>query len=170
VTSTAADDIRALLYGDVPLDRWPAFSHVDLADPERARAAFRRIVHDPDRAARDHLQAWHAQRALGEQPPDPARLYGVVVDMPIDDGLDTLAGYVDGSCRYVNHSGEVLIWEVGPGGSEVDRHLRTLLAPGAAVAAEIGPWEGERPALPSGLVRLSMLCAGGLYFGEGPNP
>ena len=47
---------------------------------------------------------------LGEQPSDPARLYGVVVDMPVDDGLDTLAGYADGSCRYVNHSGKVLVW------------------------------------------------------------
>lgn len=114
----------------------------------------------------EHQQAWHELRALGEVPDDPARVYGVVVDMPVGEGLDTLAAYQDGTCRYLNHSGKILIWEARDDG--VDALVHAVLDAGTAIAARIGPWPGPRPSLRPGILRLSVLCSGGLYFGEGP--
>lgn len=169
-----ADDMRDLLYGDVPLTQWaahdPAFGSVRdalaLGDNAQARTALHAILATPDRSSRDYLQVWHQLRALGEVPDDPAHVYGVVVDMPVGAGLDTLAAYQDGTSRYLNHSGKILVWEASDG--EVDALVRAVLEAGAAIAARIGPWHGPRPPLRAGLLRLSMLCAGGLYFGEGP--
>jgi hypothetical protein len=96
----------------------------------------------------------------------PARVYGVVVDMPVGEGLDTLAAYQDGTCRYLNHSGKVLISEARD--DSVDALVHAVLDVGAAIAAQIGRWRGPRPPLRQGLLRVSMLCAGGLFFGEGP--
>lgn len=114
----------------------------------------------------EHQQAWHELRALGEVPDDPARVYGVVVDMPVGEGLDTLAAYQDGTCRYLNHSGKILIWEARDDG--VDALVHAVLDAGTAIAARIGPWPGPRPSLRPGILRLSVLCSGGLYFREGP--
>ena len=172
--TSAADSIRPLLYGDVPLAEWQlgdaAFDRVRATlaagDTTGAAAELHAIVADRDRAARDHLQAWHELRALGEAPDNPSRLYGVVVDMPIGDDVDTLATYADGTCRYVNHAGNVLVYEGDT--AEIDRLARAVIAIGSTIAAQIGPWNGPRPPLPPATLRLSMLCAGGLFFGEGP--
>ncbi len=173
-SGSASDDLRELLYGDAPLARWAPGNDefqavraaLDAGDTSAARDTLHRIVREPARASRDYLQAWHELRALGEQPEDPGRLYGVVVDMPVKAGLDTLAAYEDGSARYLNFSGKVLVWESQDG--EIDAMIQYMLGAGRDIVARIGPWHGPRPALKPGLLRLSMLCAGGLYFGEGP--
>jgi hypothetical protein len=167
---SASDDLRDLLYGDVPLARWAprddAFQSVrDAPDAAAARDALHRM-RQPGRASRDHLQAWHELRALGENPEDPARLYGVVVDMPVSGGLDTLAAYRDGTARYLNYSGKILVWETED--PSIGALIGALLDTAASIVAQIGPWEGVRPPLQPGVLRVSMLCAGGLYFGEGP--
>ncbi|GAB1818452.1 hypothetical protein [Herbidospora sp. RD11066] len=166
--------MRELLYGDVPLERWaendPVFSavrgSVAVGDGAQARSVLHSILASPDRPSRDHLQAWHVLRLLGEEPDDPAYVHGVVVDMPVGKGLDTLAVYRDGTCRYLNHSGKILVWEASDAG--IDALAADVVAAGAAIASRIGPWIGPRPPLPQGVLRLSMLCSGGLYFGEGP--
>src|SRR5262249_8908262 len=135
-------------------------------DTATARAALRDVVATPDRPSRDHLQAWHELRALGETPDESAYLYGVGVDMPRHDGNGTPAPYRDGTARHVKFSGKVVVWEAKD--DEVDGLVGNLLDAGAAVAARIGPWTGPRPPLQPGLLRMSMLCAGGLYFGQGP--
>jgi hypothetical protein len=44
--------------------------------------------------------------------PDPAiTTHGIVMDVAVDGGLDTLAAYADGTARYINHSGSTIIWE-----------------------------------------------------------
>ena len=174
VNSAAAETIRPLLYGDVPLDDWAADDAafqaarqaIATADTAIAIAQLRGVVSDSDRPSRDTLQAWHQLRLLGETPEEPARVYGVVVDMPIGESLDTLAAYADGTCRYVNHAGNVLVYEADD--AEIGRLVRAVIAIGSTIAAQIGPWDGDRPPMEPGILRMSMLCAGGLYFGEGP--
>lgn len=171
---TAADELRPLLYGDVPLTRWAAGDEsFQMAHEAIGRgdvpAAYRHlygIIEAPGRASRDCLLAWQELRALGETPNDPTHVYGVVIDMPVGAGLDTLAAYEDGTCRYLNHSGKVIVWEARD--DQIDNLVRGVLAAGSAIVARIGPWQGTRPPLRGGMLRLSMLCAGGLYFGEGP--
>jgi hypothetical protein len=52
-----------------------------------------------------------------------ATIQGVILDVPVDDRLDTLAAYIDGSARYINHSGYIVIWEV----LEAENRLRPLV-------------------------------------------
>jgi len=173
-TPTVADVLRELLYGDAPLQRWAEGNSVFRSvrdalvagDEVSARARLVELVGTPGLESLDYLQAWHELRALGVVPADPAFVHGVVIDMPMSDGLDTLAAYDDGSCRYLNQSGKVLVWQSED--AEVARLARTVLDQAAAIAAQIGPWDGPRPALRPAMARISMLCRGGLYFGEGP--
>jgi hypothetical protein len=63
--------------------------------------------------SRHTLRAWHFLRQAGQPPPaDPARLVlGAAVEMPVLAGHDLLVAYRDGSARYLNSSGKVLLWE-----------------------------------------------------------
>ena len=51
----------------------------------------------------------------------------------------------------------------------MNRRIDALLTAGQRVADAIGPWkEPRRGPPPNGHVRLNMLTASGLHFGEGP--
>jgi hypothetical protein len=96
-------------------------------------------------------------------------LLGVVVEMPIQNGLDTLAVFSDGGIRYINHRWKMAVVEVG-----VSKFMPTvshILAASQAVVERTGPWEGpRRPPPTKGIARVSFLVSDGLYFGEGPIP
>jgi hypothetical protein len=120
--------------------------------------------------SRHYLQAWHFLRELGVQAnaDEAKRVYGVVVEVALESGLDIVAAYADGAARYFNYSGAAVIWE-RPDDS-LAQSIEALLEAGRVVAAQIGPWEGQRPAAPEppGQVRISMLTPSGLHFGQGP--
>jgi hypothetical protein len=173
--------IRETLFGDMPLRRWAvadeespwdlfvrAADRVDGSDDAGARDALREVLAQKDLESRHYLQAWNALRELGEQPSDDVakHLYGVVIDMPVADGWDTLAAYEDGRCRYLNYSGSALIWETRD--AEIDNLREQLLTVGGLIVAKIGPWTDPRPPMAAGQVRLSFLCPSGLHFGQGP--
>jgi len=180
-------EIRELLFGDVPLadwkprgvekqpqEPWLSFEAARGAlagnDVEGAVAALRRIVGTPNHESRQYLQAWHALRQLGAEPqsePDPTRVLGVVLEVHLEAGLDTLAGYADGTARYINHGGKLVVLEApdpsftGPIGA--------LVQAGQRVANVIGPSQEARGAPPpKGNVRINLLTAFGRHFGEGP--
>ena len=178
--------IRDILFGDLPFSQWPngsatsvdgepwlsfisARNQLDSANQESAKQTLRRILEMPDLESRHYLQAWHFLRELGESPTDrdARRLYGVVVEVALDEGLDIVAAYADHTARYLNYSGAAIVWE-RPNES-LDQTIDSLLAAGRMVAAQIGPGEGPRPAAPpKGQVRISMLVPSGLHFGQGP--
>jgi hypothetical protein len=93
-------------------------------------------------------------------------LYGIVLDVPVGHGSDTLAAYADHGCRYLNYSGRATIWE-HPNDS-LDEPIDRLFATGRTLVERIGPWQGSRPPLPVGLARISLLCPAGLHFGQAP--
>jgi hypothetical protein len=127
------------------------------------------IVNLQNLEPRHYLQAWHFLRELGvPPPPEKAKeLYGVVVEVALNGGLDLVAGYVDFSARYFNYSGAGVVWEVRD--ATVDKAIQNLLNAGRAVVAKIGPWEKPRPpAPPEGEARINMLVPSGLHFGQGP--
>jgi hypothetical protein len=178
--------IRDVVFGDLPLSEWPSASS-ELSDEEpwasfikagnqlnggdeaAAKEALRGILAMPDLESRHYLQAWHFLRELGEQPSavEAKQLYGVVVEVGMDEGLDIVAAYADHTARYFNYSGAAIIWE-RPDDS-LDADVDALLGAGRIVAAQIGPWEGARPDAPdNGQVRISMLVPSGLHFGEAP--
>jgi len=176
---------RDTLFGDMPFSDWPSaastaptaepwFSFVDarrqLGDGHQqvAQQTLRRILDMPSLESRHYLQAWHFLRGLGEQPPasEAKRLYGVVVEVALDNGLDIVAAYADGTARYFNYTGAAIIWE-RPDDS-LDETVNSLLDTGREVIERIGPWEEARPAAPpTGQVRLNLLAPSGLHFGQG---
>lgn len=172
-------ELRELLFGDLPIRRWAgsgtgepwvsfrrAAELSEAGNTAAARLQFFSIIGLPHLETRHYLQAWDGLRALGEEPRAAVskHLYGVVLDVPMDQGLDTLAAYADYSCRYLNWSGKGTIWEHPT--DALDQLIDRLFEAGRTLVAQIGPWHGPRPRLPPRMARISLLCPGGLYFGQ----
>jgi len=125
-----------------------------------------RIVEDPDVETRPKVLAANLLRSLGKTD-DGKELFGVVVEVGMDEGLDTLAAYEDGTARYINFTGSVVVWDNRT--AESDELIADLFAAARNVVAQIGPWDAARLNRPkTGNIRLSFLVSDGLYFGEGP--
>ncbi|MEP7258996.1 MAG: hypothetical protein ABI687_11415, partial [Flavitalea sp.] len=93
--------------------------------------------------------------------------FGILVEVAMAEGLDTLVVYADHSARYYNYSGSAIIWDQPD--SEIAAKIDELLIQGKEILKNIGPWEGARPASPvAGNARLSLLTSRGLHFGEAP--
>lgn len=93
---------------------------------------------------------------------------GVIVEVPLDGGLDTLAAYSDGRVRYINQTGKLTVVELG-GSAELEKLAKELVDVSVPVVKKIGPWEKNRLPPPSkGNIRMTFLVSDGLYFGEGP--
>ena len=94
-------------------------------------------------------------------------ILGVVVEVGLEQGNDTLAAYADGSSRYINQSGKLAVFEGGP--PEVAACASELIQVSRDTVDSIGPWDKPRRSPPDrGDIRLTFLVADGLYFGEGP--
>jgi hypothetical protein len=121
----------------------------------------------PERETRLFLQAWHLARLAGIDPgAGGGRSLGVVVDLHTDDGLDTLAGFRDGSARYLNFSGAGVVWEAPD--AEIARLVDDLLFRAEEVVAVTGPLDGDRPGPPGhGGAMISVLTPGGIHVGAG---
>jgi hypothetical protein len=126
-----------------------------------------RIDEDEKEESRLRILAFNYLRSNRVKVP-MAEVLGVVVEVPVGGGLDTLAVFVDGRIRYINHSGKVAIFESSSPAMDDDR--RALIHASADAAAKIGPWDKpRRPPPTAGRVRLTFLVSDGLYFGEGPS-
>jgi hypothetical protein len=107
------------------------------------------------------------QLAASGQPVADKQLFGVIIEVGLEEGPDTLAAYKDGTARYINHSGKMIIWENPTAESNVI--IQQLLDDSENVVAQIGPWTDPRlPAPGAGDIRLNFLVTDGLYFGQGP--
>lgn len=127
--------------------------------------ALRRLAEDVSGEARVRALAFRELQAQGHAVP-ARQLLGVVVEVPLDSGLDTLAAYADGSARFIHGSGRMSFVE-GPD-SAVQPVVQRLLAASQAVVDVIGPTDQPRRPAPRRNVRMSFIVSDGLYFGEGP--
>jgi hypothetical protein len=87
---------------------------VEEGKAKEAIAHLRSVLDSPVLETRIQLWVWSALRELGEKPAGrPAfEVLGAVLEMPSGGAYDTLAGYVDGSARYLNFSGKAIFWDV----------------------------------------------------------
>jgi hypothetical protein len=175
----ALPEIRELLFADLPpLTAMETFATIpdlrDLAqaaareDGAGARSSLDRVLEGAPES-RIRLQAWSLARRVGiEPPPEEARhVRGVVVDVGFDAGTDTLAGFEDGTARYLNQGGGGIVWETQD--ATISAAIQALLSAGQAVADRSGPLDGPRPPLPpAGGASIWLLTEGGIHLGTGP--
>ncbi|CAN5193793.1 hypothetical protein BH20ACI2_BH20ACI2_21440 [soil metagenome] len=126
----------------------------------------RRLIFDPSIESRQKILAASLLSRRGIADPE-SRLFGVIVEVSLKEGLDVLAVYEDGTARYINYSGKIVIWETVTSKS---RELSSALFSAVRqVDKQIRPWDGERlPPPVVGNARLSFLVGPAIYFGEGP--
>lgn len=115
--------------------------------------------------ARLRLWAWHNLRSLGKYPsPELARqVLGVIIEVPYDNRADVLAAYADGSARYINHQGGMIVWD------RLDETITPLVMNVIRLTQPVGSEQEERtddPVLPD-QVRVSVLTPGGMFVWEG---
>jgi hypothetical protein len=121
--------------------------------------------------SRVRLQAWTQARAAGLEPgPDAGRVRGAIVEMGLEQGVDTVAGYEDGSARYLNQGGGGVFWDAAePEGGEIRGAIGRLLEVAQSVADATGPLDGRRPGPPDqGSAAIWLLTDGGVHVGVGP--
>lgn len=176
-------EIRDTLFGDMQLDRWPPMVTGKEVEPwtsfvrarraigeghkEDAIAAWRAIADMPGLESRHYVQAWNFLHVVGVHPPvEKAKLLlGVVIEVPMNGGLDLLAAYPERTARYYNHKGGGVIWEHGS--DLLDPQINALLQAAQTILNAIGPWGKPRPpAPPEGQLRINILSPAGLHFGQ----
>ena len=152
----ARNEIYNLLFAD----------DVDALKPATPDADLATVATDDEGESRVRVVAFRRLKAAGKTPAGDAPLLGVIVEIALDEGLDTLAAYADGRIRYINHAGGMSMVEAGtPLRAQVDG----LLLVSQSVVGKIGPWQGDRlPPPPAGQARLTFLVGGDIYFGQAP--
>lgn len=137
-----------------------------LLSPNPSMNELLQVTEDAASETRIKLLAYNLLANAG-YPVQKKELLGVIIEVGLDDGLDVLAAYEDGTARYINQSEKIVIWESPDVHSQ--ELIDNLFDSGLHIVQRIGPWNKERLAQPAaGEVRLSFLVSDGLYFGQGP--
>jgi hypothetical protein len=94
-------------------------------------------------------------------------LLGVIVEVGMDEGLDVLATYKDGTARYINYTGSIVVWEAP---DAISTQIKNdLFANSFEIVKRINRSEQPRRSHPEkGMARITFLVTDGMYFGEGP--
>jgi hypothetical protein len=178
--------VRNTLLGDVPIPEWgkettdgipwslfaEARGHiVKKQNYPEAIKLYQKITETPGLESRHYLQAWHFLRRLKVNAPaevDP-KVYGVLVDVHIENGTEFVAAYADHSARYFNYTGGGIIWEAPD--SSLNDKIDTLLQACEVVTKQLQPLtlEQGRPIPPKNVdtVQINILTPGGIRHGIG---
>lgn len=124
------------------------------------------VIDDVHSDTRAKVLAYNRQLALGRHI-SSKEVLGVIIEVGLDNGLDVLASFKDGTARYINYTGKILVWEATD--LESDQLTDTLFDRSGEIVNNIGVWNNPRLSHPiKGNVRITFLVSDGLYFGEGP--
>lgn len=126
-----------------------------------------KIIDDNSTDPRIKILAYNKQLASGHKPVKK-ELLAVIVEVGLDNGLDVLASFNDGTARYINQTGRMIVWELTTD-EKANELTRALFMNSQTIINQIGPWDKPRKPHPvKGIARISFLVSDGLYFGEGP--
>lgn len=124
-----------------------------------------KIIDDRNSDPRIKVLAYNKQMANGYKSSEK-ELLGVIVEIGLNNGLDVLASYSNGSARYINQTGKMIIWETTNDKLANDLTM-DLFTKSQNVIMQIGPWGKPRKSYPkNGVTRITFLVSDGLYFGE----
>lgn len=111
------------------------------------------------------LWAWHNLGKLGKTPAASLsqQVLGIVIEVPYESSTDVLASYSDGTARYINHKGAVILWE------DFDETITPMIYEGLKLAHPLGKPVNQHKESPIAAedVRLTILTPGGIYVWEG---
>ncbi|HQW03092.1 MAG TPA: hypothetical protein PLR30_11480, partial [Saprospiraceae bacterium] len=126
-----------------------------LFDPEPEQVDLEKIVFDDQMESRIKLLAYDAMRRHG-LPIEEKELLGVIVEVGLDEGLDILASYQDGTARYINYTGKMILWDAP---DKVSAEITAqIFRDSLNIVHRIGPWTNpRRPHPATGTVRISFL-------------
>ena len=176
--TTNWDDYKNLLFVDqtleeiVKLYKVPdnpfiqAYNYVNDGKPEEAKKILKQVLADPTSEVRTKLWAWNALRQLGEKPPSNIanEVQGVVMEVPVDKWVDTLAAYSDGRARYLNGKGGAIVWEV-PEETRISSLIGNFIN-AAKPLVDKAPIYGKHQPTKNDVVRISILTYGGIHIIE----
>ena len=129
-------------------------------------ADYQKIIDDPKSDSRLKVLAYNRQLSKGHKP-EKKELLGVIIEVGLDDGLDVLASFNDGTARYINQTEKMIIWETTDETS--NKLTQDLFIKSQEIVKQIGVWDKPRRPHPTiGTTRITFLVSDGLYFGEGP--
>lgn len=130
-------------------------------------ADLQKLIDDTGADPRVKILASNLLLAHGHKPAQK-ELFAIIVEVGLEQGLDTLASFHNGTARYINQSGKIVIWE-STTDAEANAITAELFSKGEQVIKQIGPWDKPRRPQPAkGMARISFLVSDGLYFGEAP--
>jgi hypothetical protein len=140
---------------------------VEQGEKTQAVQVLRGILSSPGLETRTELWVWSGLRELGEKPEGRSayEVLGAILEIPASGAYDTLAGYVDGSARYLNFSGHAIFWDVRE--PTVQRLCQALVD--ATIAVSRGAKLRTSLSLPKRGVQATMLTRSGPYLVAEPS-
>lgn len=130
-------------------------------------ADLQKIIDDKNSDPRVKVLAYNRQLVSGHKPAKK-ELLAVIVEVGLDEGLDVLASFNNGTARYINHTGKILVWETTDD-TAANKITSDLFASSQNIVNQIGAWDKPRRPNPTkGNVRITFLVSDRLFFGEGP--
>lgn len=124
------------------------------------------ITVDETLETRQQILAYNLLLAKGF-PVNSKELLGVIIEVGVPNGLDVIAAFRDGTCRYINYSEKLLVWDTQT--EKSTQLVDQLFADSMTVVNRIGPWDQGRTSFPpENMIKLTFLVSDGLYFGQGP--
>lgn len=163
------EDLLASLDGDAAVGGvWmlltEAAAHMRQGEAERAVKLLLEVVAASNIETRISLWSWTALRRLGVHPKshEADEIKGIVVQVPMENGIDVLAAYVDGTARYVNHSGKVIVWDIPD--ASITNTISKLLECSKALHCVVDAASTNHSV--AGLVRVTLLTFDGNRFAE----
>jgi hypothetical protein len=129
-----------------------------------ARRTLLALAEDPATESRVRLWAWTALRKLGERPSalHEGEILGVVLEVPVDDGVDVLAAYADGRVRFLGSADQLVVRE-----AETTPAIEDMIGEGRVLLATPAAPRRLDP-VAEGHVRLTGLSAAGVHQVEVP--
>ena len=152
-----------------PWFHFAAANRLAAAGANAAIEHLRYVVEMTEIETRTQLQAWHCLRALGVEPEESIgkEVHGIVVEVGLEAGVDSVAAYRDRTARYFNHSSAAVIWDTET--AEMNASIDPLLEIAAAIGDSTAPFDEPHPPPPDGGVLLiNILTPAGIHIGTGP--
>jgi hypothetical protein len=138
-----------------------------LFSEESTATDLQNIINDSTTEPRIKVLAYNRQLASGHKP-NNKELLAVIVEIGLDEGLDVLASFQNGTARYINQTGKILVWETTVD-TKANQLTDDLFTKSMQIVNQIGPWDKPRKPHPTkGNTRITFLVSDGLYFGEAP--